>query len=73
MRKLIEHVKNDQEEAEAWTSDMGILATILILMTYSNAHYGHQGEEGRTWKGSKDIREEEKKEEVKMKRTNIKN
>ena len=64
MRKLIEHVKNDQEEAEAWTSDMGILATILNLMTYSNAHYGHQGEEGRKWKGSKDIPEEEKKEEV---------
>ena len=59
-----EHVKNDQEEAEAWTSDMGILATILNLMTYSNAHYGHQSEEGRKWTGSKDIPEEEKKEEV---------
>ena len=43
---------------------MGILATILNLMTYSNAHYGHQGEEGRKWTGSKDIPEEEKKEEV---------
>ena len=48
----IEHVKNDQEEAEALTSEMAILATILNLMTYSNTHYVHQGEEGRKLKGS---------------------
>ena len=68
-----ENVKNDQEEAEARTLNMGILATILNLMTYSNAHYGHQGEEGRKWTGSKDIPEEEKKKKLKKKRTKVKN
>ena len=68
-----ENVKNDQEEAEARTLNMGILATILNLMTYSNAHYGHLAEEGRKRTGSKDIPEEEKKKKLKKKRTKVKN
>ena len=36
-------------------------ASSFYWLLTRNAHCVHQGEEGRTWKGSKDIREEETK------------
>ena len=60
----IEHVNNDKEEAEAWTSDMDMLATIWSLMTYFNTHYGHQDEKIRTLKGSKDLPKKEEDDKV---------